>query len=136
MNSNKKKAEQLGMPHGTAANRLRKMVLFKLLEEREQNLCFQCGEWIKCSDDLSIEHKIPWLDSDDPASLFFDLGNIAFSHLKCNAGSARRHIADHGTARRYGFHKCRCNECREAGVAKVRRYKQRRKYKDMLELEL
>jgi len=39
---------------------------------------------------FSIEHVIPWLDSEDPVKLFFDLDNISFSHLKCNVEDARK----------------------------------------------
>jgi len=84
---NKKKAEQLGMPYGTANGRLRKQILFHLLERHGENVCFQCGEKIECADVLSIEHKKPWLD--ESVDLFWDLDNIAFSHLKCNI-SVRR----------------------------------------------
>ena len=87
---NKKKSEQLGMSHGTAANRLRKMILFRMLQKTGEDVCFQCGEKIENLRDLSIEHKTPWLDSKDPVGLFFDLDNIAFSHLSCNCG-AKRH---------------------------------------------
>ena len=45
--SNKKKSEQLGMPVGTAANRLRKNVLFMLIVMQDKNKCFQCGERIE-----------------------------------------------------------------------------------------
>lgn len=87
--TNKKKAEQLGMPLGTASGRLKKNLLFKLIQLQELDICFQCGKKIENVDDLSIEHKVPWLDSDDPVGLFFDLNNISFSHLKCNSGAAR-----------------------------------------------
>lgn len=40
-------------------------------------------------DNFSIEHKIPWLDSDDPVDLFFNLENIDFSHLLCNSAAKR-----------------------------------------------
>lgn len=88
-NSNKKKGEQLGMPIGTAQAILRKKVLFNLIVLLGLNKCFQCGEQIDNVNDLSIEHKIPWLDSDDPKGLFFNLENIAFSHLKCNSKARR-----------------------------------------------
>lgn len=91
---NRRKAEQLGMPIGTASNRLKKMILFKLLKDSGKNICFQCGEPIESADVLSIEHKISWLDSENPRELFFDLDNIGFSHLKCNIIAAR-----HGTSR-------------------------------------
>lgn len=37
-----------------------------------------------------MEHKIAWLDGNDPISLFFDLNNTAFSHLKCNIADRRK----------------------------------------------
>lgn len=89
MGTNTKKSQQLGMPLGTASAKLRKSILFHLIKESRRNICYQCGEEIKCEDELSIEHKIPWLDSNNPKELFFSLENIAFSHLKCNIGAAR-----------------------------------------------
>ena len=84
-----KKSEQLGMPSGTAAGRLRKNILFSLLKRLNENFCYQCGGEIEFEDELSIEHKVTWLNSEDPKSLFFDLDNIAFSHLSCNSSAAR-----------------------------------------------
>jgi len=84
---NQKKSEQLGMPFGTANARLRKQILFHLLQKLGEDVCFQCGEKIESVDDLSIEHKKAWLD--ESVDLFWDLDNIAFSHLKCNI-SVRR----------------------------------------------
>jgi hypothetical protein len=81
---NKVKAAQLGMPIGTAAGRLRKKILFSLLQRLDEDVCFKCGEEIESTDELSIEHKKPWLHTDDPVGLFFDIDNIAFSHLSCN----------------------------------------------------
>jgi len=37
-------------------------------------------------EELSIEHKIPWLNNS--SELFWDLDNIAFSHLICNTRAA------------------------------------------------
>ena len=82
-----KKDEQLGESFSTATNRLRKHVMFSLVVRLNENVCFRCGEIIESSDDFSLEHKRPWLD-DDP-SLFWDMDNIAFSHLGCNARDAR-----------------------------------------------
>ena len=90
MSCNRKKAIQLGMPSGTAANKLKKMIMFKLLQYAGLDTCFQCGRIIKTVEELSIEHKTPWLDSENPKELFFDLNNVAFSHLKCNIGTARQ----------------------------------------------
>lgn len=82
MSKNNKKYETLGMPHGTAANRLRKSLLYKYVVLAGDNFCFKCGAEIESVSDLSIEHKEPWegVSSD----LFFDLENISFSHAKCN----------------------------------------------------
>lgn len=111
---NRKKNIQLGMPYGTACNKLRKSLLFSLIKELNKNVCYQCGKIIESEDELSIEHKIPFLDSEDPKKLFFDLNNIAFSHLKCNAKAARRPIGikiKHEERAKKGLHNlCKLNE--------------------------
>lgn len=95
-------AQQLGMSHGAAANRLRKLVLFRQLEKHQENICVKCGEKILTVEDLSIEHIQPWEGRD--ASLFWDLNNIAFSHMVCNqphlrrGGTPRRTQAPEGTS--------------------------------------
>lgn len=81
-NSNVGKSRTLGMPHGTACNKLRKQILFHLLIKLGENKCFKCSEIIEKVADLSIEHKQPW--EGISADLFWDLNNIAFSHLHCN----------------------------------------------------
>ena len=75
-------AQLLGMPHGTATNRLRKNLLFNLLVRLKENLCSVCREEIVSADQMSIEHKQPW--EGRSADLFWDLSNIAFSHSACN----------------------------------------------------
>lgn len=70
------------MSFGTACGRLRKLVLFDLLQRHGENICFKCERYIENADELSIEHKKPWQNSD--AQLFWELTNIAFSHLHCN----------------------------------------------------
>jgi len=80
--TNDRKAEQLGMPFGTASSRLRKKVLFSLVQRFGLDDCFKCGGKIATIDEFSIEHKRPWLNVDP--DLFWDLDNIAFSHLRCN----------------------------------------------------
>lgn len=77
-----KKSEFLGMNHSTASHRLRKQLLFKYVQKCDDDVCFKCKEKIKDIESLSIEHKERWLDVS--ADLFWDLDNIAFSHLKCN----------------------------------------------------
>ena len=87
--SNAKKARLLGMPFGTASHRLRKAVLFGILQETERNVCFRCDQAIATIDDLSMEHKQAWQSAPDPQAAFFDVKNIAFSHLSCNIGARR-----------------------------------------------
>lgn len=106
-----KKAKQLGMNPSTAQNRLTKDILFKLICETGKNFCYHCKEEIT-RETLSIEHKTPWLDSKDPVGLFFDLDNIAFSHLSCNAAAARKDGGKCGTIAQYR-RGCRCDACRE-----------------------
>ena len=86
--SNNKKDRLLKMSHGKAVNQLRKMVLFKCIKKLGEDICFRCGEKIESINDLSIEHKLPWQSSDDPIETFFDLENIAFSHLNCNISAS------------------------------------------------
>lgn len=91
-NSNDKKSEQLGMSYGKAGNILRKNLLFYLAQKSGMDICFQCKKPIKSVDDFSIEHKVPWLDSNNPVELFFSMENIAFSHSKCNILSSNRSV--------------------------------------------
>ena len=86
-----KKAIQLGEPIGTAANKLRKMIMFALLKETNKNVCFQCKKEIELVEHLSVEHKVPWLDSNEPKTFYYALDNIAFSHISCNCGAARKY---------------------------------------------
>ena len=82
---NYRKKEQLGMHVGTASAILRKSLLFSMAKKLGMCTCFQCGNVIEGIDDFSIEHKVAWLDSNNPKELFFSLDNIAFSHLRCNS---------------------------------------------------
>ncbi|WP_285374251.1 hypothetical protein [Pseudomonas sp. lyk4-TYG-107] len=113
-----KKKTQLGMDPGTASNRLVKDVLFKLLSELKHR-CHHCGLEMSRKD-FSIEHKVPWLDSDDPVTLFFDLDNVAFSHIGCNVGARRQtKKAMCGTRSKYTTG-CRCDSCKAANAAAYR----------------
>ena len=111
MPTNGRKAEILGMPYGTAGNRLRKLILFHLLEKHGENLCFKCGSLIETAEDLSIEHIRPWQLGG--SHLFWDINNIAFSHLACNrqsvskpgSGVKLRKVGPEGTAW--------CNRCKD-----------------------
>jgi len=125
-NSNKKKTEQLGMPHGTAAGRLRKSIMFNLIKQCGHDICFQCKKTIEKEEDLSIEHKIPWLDSEKPKELFFDLDNISFSHLKCNIAQARQPLKVHFTDKERRLAKNKQNIEYSKRLGKEERQKRRR----------
>lgn len=81
-----KKTKQLGMNPSTASHRLVKDLLWKLVQDTGQSSCCKCGE-LMSRETFSIEHITPWLDSDDPVGLYFDLGNISFSQLTLDAGN-------------------------------------------------
>jgi hypothetical protein len=100
--SNEKKSATLGVPHGTATNKLRKNIMFSLLCRLGENDCYRCKRKIESVDVLSIEHKLPW--EGVSAELFWDLDNIAFSHIACNrphsypSSTVLRKIGPEGTA--------------------------------------
>ena len=81
-NSSKRKSEFLGIPYGTAVGRLRKKVLFHLLQKHKENVCVRCTKEIQTVEDLSIEHIKPW--EGRSVELFWNMDNVSFSHLKCN----------------------------------------------------
>jgi hypothetical protein len=80
----KRRTILLGEPFSTACTKLRKIILFNLLIKYHENICFRCNKIIENIEDLSIEHKESWINSTNPKEKFYDLKNIAFSHLHCN----------------------------------------------------
>ena len=110
------------MPFGTAGGKLKKMILFDLLKRHSENVCYRCGNEIESCDELSVEHKKAWLHN-DPA-LFWDLDNVAFSHLDCNMAERRvrpRNMVHTATGYRYG---CRCNGCKNDHTKEMRKYRE------------
>ena len=107
--ANRRAVETLGMPQGTASNRLRKMLLFRQLKKHNENFCVRCEKEIETADELSVEHIKPW--EGISAELFWDLKNVAFSHMKCNiphrrvGGAGNRVICPEGQ----GW----CNSCKK-----------------------
>lgn len=121
--SNATKNAALGESYGAASNRLRKQVMFKLIQQLGLEHCFRCEGIIESAESLSLEHKDAWLSAEDPKSSFFDLDNIAFSHLSCNSGAAdkswqtnkdhcpRGHLYSEDNVYRQGV-KRQCRVCR------------------------
>jgi hypothetical protein len=123
-NGNQKKTLQLGMAHGTAWAKLRKMILFSVLEKHNENTCYRCGNIIENASELSIDHKIPYLDSNKPQELFFDINNVAFSHLICNISAGRHIYAVCGNKGAYN-RGCRCEKCRKWKSINNKKYEHR-----------
>lgn len=123
MNSNDRKNAQLGMPFGTANNKLRKLVLFDLLERHGENICYRCDKPIEFVDELSMDHKEPWLGSD--TALYWDLDNIAFAHSICNNRAGRRVVVrycpnGHDTFQTGRYNDGHCKKCNSQRIAKYR----------------
>jgi hypothetical protein len=77
----------LGMPVPTATAKLKKNLMYHLADKLNMLNCLKCKQHIESSEELSIDHIKPWrLVS---AELFWDLENLAFSHLKCNVRDRR-----------------------------------------------
>lgn len=121
-----KKNIQLGMPLTTARMRLQKNILFSLLKETNKNFCYRCGAEIEKVEELSVEHKDFWMDSENPIEKFFDLDNIAFSHFNCNSKYKKKAGVKHPSHRAYN-QGCRCDECK--AIQAERKRKQRLKKK-------
>jgi hypothetical protein len=85
--------EQLGMDFGKANQRLFKMMVWKMATKCGMDKCSHCKQRIEEPENLSLEHIVPWRGIEGrPArpELFWDLDNIAFSHIWCNAGTPTR----------------------------------------------
>lgn len=88
MRNSEKFKEQIGLSVSTARNRLIKLLVSKMLDERGE-VCFRCGKPL--NGDWTIDHVENWLDSDDPVALFFDVENVAYSHHACNSRHTRNY---------------------------------------------
>lgn len=104
------KISQLGMNPGTASARLVKDLLWKFIVDAGQDTCIRCDGKMR-RDNFSVEHVKPWMNSEDPVGLFFNLENISFSHQSCNT----RKLNESYMGERHGLlaHRngCRCDVC-------------------------
>lgn len=87
---NDTKSAALGINYCTASGQLKKSLMFDLARRLGLDICFRCGKPISDVSSLSIEHKEAWMTAECPAEAFFDLDNVAFSHLSCNSAAAAR----------------------------------------------
>lgn len=81
------KTKQLGMRIRTASAKLQRMVLFKMFQRLNEDVCYRCKLKIENLRDFSLDHKKAWLHVDP--KLFWELDNIAASHTGCNSGARR-----------------------------------------------
>jgi len=95
-----RKSALLGMNFGTARARLDRDLLFKLAVD-SGHVCIRCQQPLR-REDFSLDHKKPWINSDDPKKEFFDLANVGFAHMRCNQmeGTERRRIYSSVSERR------------------------------------
>lgn len=61
--------------------------MFSLAKAGGLVYCYRCRNTIDSVSDFSLDHKSPWEGID--ATLFWDIDNIAFSHLSCNIKAKR-----------------------------------------------
>ena len=85
----KQNAKKLGMSSGAANSILKKRLLFCFAKKLGMDVCYRCGKKIIDIAKFSIEHKKGWRFAKNPRKTFFDLDNISFSHLNCNARAER-----------------------------------------------
>lgn len=83
-NSNARKSAQLRENFSTACGKLKKTILFHFAQQLKMDICFRCNEKITSVEDFTLDHKINWLNSENPIELFYSIPNVAFSHKKCN----------------------------------------------------
>lgn len=110
--SSETKDRLLKMSHGTAGNKLRKSIIFWLAGLSKLLTCFRCHQQIENVDEFSIEHKVSWQRSDDPQNTYFDIKNIAFSHLKCNTRQRQNTCKSGHTSYKIIGKQRRCTKCR------------------------
>lgn len=82
--ANDKKTELLGLNYSSASSSLRKQIIFQLAQALDLLSCYRCGTLVELYN-FSIDHKEAWMQAEDPKGSFFDMNNIAFSHIVCNS---------------------------------------------------
>lgn len=122
-----KKSQVLGMNFGAARGRLDRDIMFHLAVQLGHK-CHRCGREL-VREGFSVDHKENWSLAENPLEAFFDINNIAFSHMYCNTKEMheRRSAAvDHGKYM-YDKHGCRCDVCKKAKSEAVPYNKEKRR---------
>ncbi len=110
-----------GVRSSTARFQLKNKLFFSYIKAAGDNTCYGCTKPIETVGELSIEHIEPHMGR---AEVFWDLENIAYSHLDCNKRRGyRRPLPDrpvpkpnliHGRRSTYVNRGCRCYLCAES----------------------
>ena len=115
----------LGTAYSTANNKLIKKIIYYYIK-KQGITCYKCGNAMS-ENDWSIEHKHPWLYSDDPVKNFFDLDNIGYSHSSCNFDNSRKAVTK-GCPSISSYNKgCRCEGCVSLMARNSARWKKNKK---------
>lgn len=80
--------DQLGKGMTSANHQLHRDLLFDFAI-KTGHFCYRCGQPLT-RDTFTIDHIVPWLDTENAKALFFSIDNIAFSHRVCNLSVTRR----------------------------------------------
>jgi hypothetical protein len=88
--------QQLGQDPRTAAFRLGRQLLLEYARRLGLADCLRCGKPIEPGAQFDLDHEKPWIDSDDPKGLYWDLDNVRLSHPICNRKAQRTNVARRG----------------------------------------
>lgn len=94
--SKRRKTALLGMPVGTAERKLRKAIIHELARQCGRNVCRWCSLEISDPEDVAVIHVEDWEEFPDR---YFDLGNVALSHVSCAAARGGRRQGDESEMR-------------------------------------
>ncbi len=87
------------MNYSTATHQLKKKLMLKLAKQCGMSYCYRCGKEIETAEDLSVDHKESWLNSENPVKMFWDVDNLAFSHRTCNSDASHRRLENRGATK-------------------------------------
>jgi hypothetical protein len=104
------------------------MLFFSLVKKLELDTCHRCNERITDYKQLSIDHIETWLNKSN--DLFWDINNIAYSHLSCNsAKSASSTENPHPSYVSYSGG-CRCDACKACKKIYTRYWRWKKEYEN------
>jgi len=87
--------QEFGKYKGLYLSKVRKQYI-RSLPYNKRKLCSLCGEWIKDSKDLTIDHIIPesFTKKHGLYSLTYDTTNFRIAHEACNVERADNYLED------------------------------------------